>query len=355
MTAVLICYDLNETCGTKIRDELQHFWEAEFSGDQKLIAYRKGYQIADLSELCVSPRLIILHLNDPDASRSPFEDAVQAQAFPLVYVTNGSAPKVNQVSHPCLGNVGGQIPVLTEFVRIWGTKFNFEPQKLLAAWADVPATRHERQRAFADELLFSLAGMDILIQGYLAIHSNQEEWKAIRELPDVEINIAAAKHRTEPKRLWRIKDDVERFLAEVCVERAEQIEWWFDPILPEVLRKGDQAIVFEEKANELLMEVLSETMSLESMGSQEEVMSCVDCGKSVDAARKWVKFLNPEGLDASPSGGAMRLCWELAKGGGYFDTLDASTLESVALCQLFEAAHQEYALCCKFLSKIHHE
>jgi hypothetical protein len=360
--------DVNsDTSAKKVFDTVSDFVKAIGRDPNKQVLHREKCEASCLSELTEVPRLLILHVTNAELGKFENEvlkkiDETGQVQFPRIYVTNGASPEIEDWygGWPCVEYVYDLCHRLRDLLDIWKEE-SFAPKELKKAWERV----RFRQSTNAERLIHSLATLDILLQGYLAIHSDGEEWSAIRNLPSVAQNHDAAIGQTDASRLWRpVTVEMQSMLSKMSPELLVQSNYWFDPVLLEIFSvpgrdRPKTLLAFTTESDQFLNGLGAEVTKRGGWLNSEE-QSRIQCilfpRESEQAAMSWANYLAAQKLNSLPSGGALRFCWELVRRGGHFAGLNApDVLRPVQLCALFETAHEEYLECCKFLSRLHHD
>ena len=179
------------------------------------------------------------------------------------------------------------------------------------------------------DFIMPLMCMDILIQGYLIVHSDKPEWSTLRGIDGVmpsDDDKKKAKEKTSPDALF-------------APPSASNSKFWFSSVPLEAVKV--LPIPFSEEADSLLNQT---GIGAKNHQTQTEFRNYAYFQESEVHAQEISTAIERDSEFSQVPGGALRLCWELLKGQGqtYDFTVTNENMTSAKACLLFAKAHEEF-------------
>lgn len=243
-----------------------------------------------------------------------------------------------QLRSPGLGSTRVELTILAPFAPGSGCPIGDDDAATFVALAE---GRPEKLPACCEgldgcyRLLDELAALDVLLQGYLAIHSEMPEWADTRTTLQLEgERLDLAKATTAPSNLFpRATTGTPASPPQSPVPDQGA---WFDVYSD---RTEDDPAPFTTAACQLLCRLARDPEG------RDAIARCMDGDAREAAARCGAAPITSEGNHAEEVRGTARLTWDLVQSGGSAHGFDAATSFPDQLSRLFAAAHRELAGC----------
>ena len=276
----------------------------------------------DVTNLTVPPCLLVLHTGNPE-----WEALYQhvAGQYPVMLVSKGGArvqlrdPRDLAVDQP----IDAMAKHLPAFVSEWAKK-GYGHEAMGDSWLSVTEVPD-----LLVQTVESLTAMDILLQGYLLVRC-----PSLLRAAGLPLRSPTEKGEAETatERLWRTQGSM----------IGEADSFWLDPVLgaPCHLWRRDRVAEYVMRRVGIFLD----------RATQGFLRRCLCADECRAAGNVHLGNLQAGGsLETEPVGdtvGAMRLCWQFAQNGGFYQgkgpVVDARSFSEGQIVSLFGAAHEEF-------------